>query len=514
MNVAIVHYHLDHGGVTQVIANQLRALECTCAREDHVRIALLCGGQTQGWPQDRGARLHAIDAIMGIAPRLRYDPDPVDESVELACQLREQLSAFGFPPDETILHVHNHSLGKNASLPGALRLLAEDGYALLLQIHDFAEDYRPRNYDLLADTWGCRDTSTILYPQAEHVHYAVLNRRDYAVLTRAGVPSDRLHHLPNPLVANGHLPDRHRARQHARTRFGMPANERFLLYPVRAIRRKNIGEALLWSVLGGPAVHVGVTLAPLNPAEQPYYQRWKQVAREMALQVHFEMGGARGLPLEENLASADLVLTSSVTEGFGMAFLESWVAERALVGRDLPEITADFAASGLRLDHLYQKLKVPIDLVGRTAFHAALQSSYSVMLASYRRPAPDEQELARMTAARSRGGIVDFADLDEQLQEQVLCAVQADRRLREIVLGMNPAVRRALETPHQMQALIMPNKLVACQEYSLAVSGTRLRQAYQKVMANPRGTRLSALSRGSSILDDFLAPDRFRPIRG
>ena len=321
--------------------------------------------------------------------------------------------------------------------------------------------------------------------------------------------------FPNPLVANGRIPDRNRARQQVRARFGIPTTERFLLYPVRAIRRKNLGEALLWSVLGGPAVHVGVTLAPLNPAEQPYYQRWKQVAREMQLQVHFEIGGASGLPLDENLASADLMLTTSVTEGFGMAFLESWLAERALVGRDLPEITTDFAASGLQLDHLYRQLRVPIDLIGRTVFHDMLQTSYSKMLASYRRPAPDSQEWARMTAERSRGDIVDFGDLDEHLREQVLREVQADPQLSDHVLRLNPSVRRALETPRRdTQAMILQNKSVAGQEYSLTVSGARLWQAYQKVLASPRSTRLSALSRGSSILEEFLAPHRFRPIRG
>ena len=230
-----------------------------------------------------------------------------------------------------------------------------------------------RNYCHLADAWGGRDISAFLYPQAEHIHYAVLNRRDYAVLTRAGVPAERLHYLPNPLGTNGCRPDRNRARQQLCERFGIPTTDRFLLYPVRAIRRKNIGEALLWAVLGGPAVHVGMTLAPLNPAEQPYYRRWKQVAREMRLQVHFEIGGARGLPLDENLASADLTLTTSVTEGFGMAFLESWVAERALVGRDLPEITADFAASGLQLEDLYRQAQDPdrLDRPERVPRHAA-----------------------------------------------------------------------------------------------------------------------------------------------
>ena len=226
---------------------------------------------------------------------------------------------------------------------------------------------------MLADTWGGRDISTILYPQASTFHYAVLNRRDYAVLTRAGVPADRLHYLPNPLVTNGRIPDRKRARQHLCTRLGIPTTERFLLYPVRAIRRKNVGEALLWSVLGGPAVHVGVTLAPQNLAEQPYYRRWKQCGPRAAAASPLRNRGRARAALGRESGVRRPALTTSVTEGFGMAFLESWVAERALVGRDLPEITADFAAAGLQLDYLYDNPQDPdgLDWPDRVSRHAA-----------------------------------------------------------------------------------------------------------------------------------------------
>ncbi|MHB8951511.1 MAG: glycosyltransferase family protein [Pirellulaceae bacterium] len=515
MNVAMLHYHLNYGGVTQVLASQIRALDRVCTRADGVRVAVLCGGPPQAWPPDLARTLTAVEVTMGMVSRLQYDTHPIDESSLLADQLRAQLLSRGYTPDTTVVHVHNHSLGKNASLPGALRLLAEEGFALLLQIHDFAEDYRPRNYRHLADAWRCDDLFTVLYPQAARVHYAVLNRRDHAVLARAGVPSERLHLLPNPLTTSGPVADRIHARQQLRTRFGIPVTERFLLYPVRAIRRKNLGEALLWSVLGGPSVHVGVTLAPASAAELPIYQRWKQVARDMRLRVYFEMGGAEGLPLDENLASADRVLTTSVTEGFGMAFLESCLAERTLVGRDLPEITGDFAAKGLQLDHLYRQLRIPLEIVGRKAFRDMLQMTYTAVLASYRKRAPVAQELASMTAERTQGESVDFADLDESLQEKVLRQVHADPQIRDHLLVLNPKIRRALQTPlKDAEPVIDQNRRVASQEYSLSTSGARLWQIYQKVGASPPDTSLRGPSRGNHILEDFLAPHRFRPLRG
>ncbi len=60
------------------------------------------------------------------------------------------------------------------------------------------------------------------------------------------------------------------------------------------------------------------------------------------------------------IAKADALITTSVAEGFGLAFLEPWLASKPLVGRNLPEITADFAEHGLDLSALYNCLPVPL----------------------------------------------------------------------------------------------------------------------------------------------------------
>ena len=194
---------LNHGGVTQVIANQLRALDRTCA-EDHLRIALLCGGQIQGWPQDMGSSLHAVDVIMGFALDCGTTLIPWMSLRNWPANFVSNYRPWGFHRTRRSCTCTITALARTPRCR-ALRLLAEEGYALLLQIHDFAEDYRSRSYCHLSNAWNCRETSAVMYPQAEHVHYAVLNQRDYAVLTRAGVPSDRLHCFPNPLAASGRM---------------------------------------------------------------------------------------------------------------------------------------------------------------------------------------------------------------------------------------------------------------------------------------------------------------------
>ncbi len=359
MKIAILHYHLNRGGVTRVIANQLLSLDSALQRDETCHVAILFGGRADGWPGDLGSQLNSIRLTLCEVPRLDYDDRPVDESGDLATLIRSELQKLQFEPGQTLLHVHNHNLGKTASLPGALSRLASEGYSLLLQIHDFAEDFRPRNYRLLSEALGADNLSARLYPQAAHIHYAVLNRRDETVLRNAGLSAERLHWLPNPVPELGRLPDRNQARAKLRRTVGVSQNQTYTLYPVRGIRRKNVGELLLWSALADESNQFGITLAPLNPVEFEYYQTWRQLASELKLRCHFETGGDGRMSFVENLSAADWILTTSAAEGFGMVFLESWLCERPLAGRNLPEITADFIAAGLRLDGLYDRLEVP-----------------------------------------------------------------------------------------------------------------------------------------------------------
>ena len=144
MNLAILHYHLRPGGVFQVIANQLRSLNNTLSVDDPYRVAIFHGIENEDecssqWPMSSHLQV-STRAIDGLG----YDQESKSstETSSLATRLLTALEACQFFPQDTVIHVHNHSLGKNTSLPGALKIIAGKGYPLLLQIHDFAEDFR------------------------------------------------------------------------------------------------------------------------------------------------------------------------------------------------------------------------------------------------------------------------------------------------------------------------------------------------------------------------------------
>ena len=478
MRIAFVHYHLHPGGVTRILQSTLAALA------PHGVEAVILSGEaaTQDWP----VPVVVVDAL-GYEERR-----PACTSAELALRLKTAArEALGAAPD--LWHVHNHTLGKNLALPAALRQLAKEGQHLLLQLHDFPEDGRPtlyrRQLDALADGDAGR-LSELLYPAAAHIHYATINGRDHATMTAAGT-GEQLHTLPNPVTIS--------------TQPGNPQDSasRLWLYPTRAIRRKNLGELLLWATLAEPGDRYAATRAPQNPQEQPIYQRWVGLATELDLPIEFDLASRPGADFDALLRSAHALVTTSVAEGFGMAFLEPWLAGRPVCGRDLPEITSEFTEVGIRLDTLYPRLGVPSDWIDPDQLRQRVDEALQRVMGAYgRQPTSDATD--RTLAAWTDVDGIDFGRLDEDLQETIV------RRL-----AASPSDRAALH-PAQLQVptdagTITANRSTIEQHYGLSQYGERLMQVYQQLLAAPTEA-LQALD-GDTVLDAFIAPERLYLLR-
>jgi glycosyltransferase involved in cell wall biosynthesis len=484
MRIAIVHFHLQTGGVTRVIQHACGAL--TAAGH---RVAVLCGEAPQQSVGD--------DVPVRVLAALDYEERraPAGPS-ELAAALRDAArEALGGPPD--VWHIHNHCLGKNLALPGAVRQLAESGAHLLLQPHDFAEDGRPALYRRMLETIGHQngaDLAALLYPLAPQIHYAVLNSRDHGFLARAGVPASRLHLLPNAVCIGVASPS-----PVARK----PEGTRLWLYPTRAIRRKNVGELLLWAALGAAEDRFATTQAPQNPAELPRYRRWVALAEELGLPVEFGLGDGCE-DFAALLASSHALITTSVGEGFGLAFLEPWLIGRPLAGRDLPEITADFRAQGIRLDDLYQRLLVPVQWIDAERLRAELAAALERQALAYGRPLPPDAVQRAWDAAVS-DDYIDVGRLDEQAQESVIRRLQADPLARS---AMPTSVLAASTDPE----LIAANRAAVIEHYDLASYGRRLQRLYTDLVESEPSARLEHAN-GDILFDQFSDPARLRLLR-
>ena len=483
MRVAICHYHLRPGGVTRVIDNTLRALQ-----QAPVDIVVLTGeAPPEPLPCDRVLTVPELGYAATVA---------ATDGGRLQRQLlATATAAFGASPD--LWHFHNHSLGKTPAVPEAVRHLALDGHRILLQIHDFPEDGRPGDYQRLQAAVGGdgADPGGRLYPDGAHVHYAMLNGRDRAFLQQAGLPAARAHLLANPVSLGSELDSETSP---------AAADVRRLLYPTRAIRRKNLGEFLLLSLLGEDRLRYGVTMAPRNPAARPGYERWVRLARELDLAVDFEVGADTTMPFPELLKRACGTVTTSVAEGFGLAFLEPWLAERPVWGRNLPEITAEFAAAGVDLGRLYERLEIPVDWIGRRRLADLVERSLPPFRAAYGASC-DGSHVGRALKAWLRAGHVDFGRLDESLQEHVLrrvaTSVAARRRLADYAPGQVPI------GPERVAG----NRDAVRQAFGLRRYRDRLLAVY-RALAAAEPEELRHLS-GRALLDAFLAPERFWALR-
>jgi|GEM_PF-165071 len=493
------------------------------APSEQMLVILVYGGRQDAWPEDLPVRLSPLRVVLEPVALLDYEQvhgqaGPKAEEA-LYREIGQVLARHGCRPENTLLHVHNHALGKNPALVGVLVRLAEAGYPMLLQIHDFAEDFRPANYRALVERGPGRQGQAgmgWLYPQAEHLHYAVLNSRDRQVLLRAGVPADRLHFVPNPVVAPGPLPQPEEAKARLETLFGIPAESRYLLYPVRAIRRKNIGEAVLCSVLAEAGLWIGMTLAPLNPTEKERYERWKRWTAQHGVRCVWETGEKGGLRLADNLAAADALLNTSITEGFGMVFLESWLVGRPLLGRNLPEITTDFQRLGLRLPGMWDRLAVPLDWLGWQKVQERLLAAYRQVLADYQLPL--QTDWADALEEKLADRTVDFGDLDEPLQEEVLERILSDKTgvpsPRNAILEKNPAVVGVVSARLQNQELLLrENAQVVAEHFSPARLGQQLWEIYQHLAQARRNSPIEGLPQPERILESFLDLRRFRLLR-
>ena len=481
MKVAIVHYHLRRGGVTNVIRSAQAAL-----RESDVEV-LVISGET---PPD-GVEIKNLAVI----PGLNYRKTAYLSVAEgLKDELKRKAKAhFGSEPD--LWHFHNHSLGKNVLMPLVITGLAEENARMLLQMHDFPEDGRPKNYVAQRSFFDVeKEFARTLYPRAAHVHYATINSRDRGFLRSAGMKSERLHLIPNSvseLEVTATPSDRPFS----------PAKD-FLLYPTRAIRRKNLGEMLLLAHAFGDEYDFATSLVPENPEWTPIHDQWKALSEEFDLPITFGIGQDGKYTFNELTGWSDAMLTTSIAEGFGLAFLEPWLTGKSVVGRNLPRITDDFKEAEISLDHLYDRINVPISWIDKFSLRQEADDILRTIYLAYDRPLP-KNAIDQTFSRWIENGSIDFGMLNETYQTAILKKAISDPGALE-ALQLPPLVKLSDEEIRKTGDLVRKH-------YSLETYGEKLLTTYQKVAKSSPGKIRSYAPK--KVLDQFLDPWRLNLLR-
>jgi len=458
MKIAFLHYHLKTGGVTTVLKRQISALQGRC------EVLVLTG--------DRAGVVLPCRVVE--IPGLGYDrPDVPPPMPKITADRVLKTLSDVWPGGCDLLHIHNPTLAKNQNFIQCIKRLQASGVTLFLQIHDFAEDGRPEVYSRESYPADC--------------HYGVINARDKRILVEAGLGAAGVHLIPNaihPLPAvTGYFP------------------EELVLYPVRAIRRKNIGEAVLLSLYLRPGQYLGVTQPPNSQIDMGSYQDWRVYVKKARLNVHFDVG--RQYDYSALVGAASSMVTTSIAEGFGFTFLEPWTVGKVLWGRRLGNICSDFEANGLCLDFLYNRLDVPLDWFDadqffqtwlKTVIHAAEIFGHSVT----------QEKLNHFATGLARDGVIDFGLLNERCQRQVLSHLLSDSGAKKHLTSLNPRI--SFPDPEvDMSEMLENNRSVVTAHYGVENCREQLLAVYERVIHQPVHQRLDK----QVLLDAFFDLERF-----
>jgi hypothetical protein len=458
IRVVFLHHHLRSGGVTKVIHEQIRSL----------------GGSIQPLVIVGEPPPDPVSFPCRIVPSLAYERDRHDilDSEAITVGLLRCVHDH-WSGGADLYHIHNPTLGKNRHLNQVIKKLIARKEKILLQIHDFAEDGRPSDY------------TEEDYPS--DCHFGVINRRDHEILFRAGLREEGLHYIPNPvsplIVRNVEIKEKD-----------------VVLYPVRAIRRKNIGEAILLSLFLKEGETIGISLEPTAQLDMASYQSWIEFVKAADLKVIFRLGIES--KFEEVIARTRCMITTSMKEGFGLSFLEPWTASRMLTGRILREICSDFTQKGMMLEHLYERISVPLEFIDLQLYYQRWKKCFREKLDKYGLPCSADIMDEYLHNA-TRGGTVDFGYLDEGLQMKVLRLLSRDKNNQKKLLALNPFLENITSFENESD-VIERNKKIVEGEYSLKKNKSNLMKVYAAVM--DRSVRHSIDKR--VLLEVFNTPDK------
>lgn len=482
LRIVFLHYHAKPGGVTRVIKQQMDAL-----KEDAECIFITgngMAGDDEGREGEFGGRRELVVASIG------YDGVRPEEAPERTVSQILKAIESQWPTGCDLIHVHNPLLKKNRDFLTILKILQSRGIPLFLQIHDTAEDLRPGSY----------------YPHEEYpadCHYGVINSRDYQLFLQAGLKPEGLHLLPNsvtPLIP----PDETLNTELPRMRSMDYSSPHRVLYPVRAIRRKNIGEAILLSCFFPPQVRLGITLPPTSPSDYPSYEGWKAFALSAELPVDFDLGLVR--PLSAWIQDTVCMITTSIREGFGFTFLEPWTAGKGLIGRRIPYVVADFEREGVAFPDLYEHLFIPTDSIPLDQARARWEGMVKETYGQYGIPLiPDALETAWSRIIE--GGRIDFPYLHPQIARRFIQKCRESYPLRERLMELNPFLQTFIQRmrTEERQDVIDRNRVRVLHAYSRERYRERLLSVYNKVLTIPVQHSIDK----EHLLQSFLDPSQF-----
>ncbi len=328
MELCVLHYHYRPGGVRQVIATGLPAL----ARAAGFTSVRLAGGEEpeNAWRDELERTLHPLPVSWVVNPALGYwsETKPERAAVEQAL--------ISLASRDTVLWVHNLSVGRNFHLMRAAGQSAALWNALWVHHHDWWWDGRWQRWPemLVQGAENLTEAVKATLLSAEKVRHFTINPQDAKLLsTWYGCHFSLVENPVLPYAVT--LPQISHAKEWLRQLTG---RETHWLYPCRMMRRKNVAEALLVQSWLAPEAATITTGGASSAAELPYARVLSAAAEQHGWPLF--AGVCAGQPdapsVPALIAAADAIIVTSLQEGFGLPYREAAMAGRPLFARTLP----------------------------------------------------------------------------------------------------------------------------------------------------------------------------------
>jgi hypothetical protein len=350
----VYHYHFRPGGVRSVIE---RGLIEWCLQGEWVRVVLVSGeAPPSDWTKALADRLPGVCLEISADSRMGYLSEQVPRSGFFQ-EVREKIWNLVGKIQPNLIWAHNLSLGRNLIVGEALgEICAEKGVRLLCHHHDWWLQHRWERWSEMV-AWGFETLGRVAgasFPTGPLVRHAVVHPQDAQVLGNAVTWVQNPVPRPTEMVVPPAEQDRVNA---------LLGTLRYWLVPARVLRRKNLLEAVILQRLLAPEVTTLLVAGPASPTEEAYAKAVVAGAATVGIEVRLGVSPTTGLSVPALMWGAEMVLQTSVQEGFGLTALEASQQGKPLILRRLPFVTDWLEGMGGTFPQSYHQVNLPTSAV-------------------------------------------------------------------------------------------------------------------------------------------------------
>lgn len=380
--MVILHYHLRPGGVRRVI--ELAAPYLVREMKSVRRVVIASGERPEvGWEKVIRKALAPLPVEFFIDASFGYLTDQRGTISQILRNVRNGLAKLLGNMDQNgpLVWAHNLGIGRNLILTNELsKACAQKRISLLLHHHDWWFDNRWSHWPQMrrAGFPSLKSVANVIFAAEAKIQHITINRADQRILSRHS--KSRSHWLPN-LIDRSPKPAPSRVRK-AREWLEEIIGERnpsIWLMPCRALRRKNIAEAILLAKWLRPDGWLVTTGGPSSENERDYFAELSAKVKEHRWRVKLGVlqgDESRKPPVGDLMAASEAVVLTSIQEGFGLPFLEAAAAGRPLIARSLPNIAPDLAQFGFKFAQYYDDIVIDPTLFDWDAEHTRQMDLY------------------------------------------------------------------------------------------------------------------------------------------